>query len=98
MENKIEYSELRDICKDQPLHFESDSSYGGKYYKCYITKNNVKYCLLCQIYDSTLEENNLYDELDELLYSNNLTFEWMNWDFYNLKLVKEDEIIYIKNN
>ena len=51
---------------------------------------------MSSICDSTLEENNLYDELHELLYSNKLTFEWMNWDFYNLKLVKEDEIIYIK--
>lgn len=102
MENKIDYKELRNICKDKPLHFEMDSSYGGKYYKCYIDYNNTEYLLLCQIYDSTLEENNLYDELYKLTYSNKLTFEWMNWDFYNLSIIHpnnpEKEIIYIKEN
>lgn len=102
MKNKIKYSEVREICKDEPLHFESVSSYGGDFYKCYIKKDGIKYLLLCQVYDSTLDELNLREELYELTFSNELTFEWMNWDFYNLSIIHpgnpEKEIIFIKED
>ncbi len=100
MQNKITYDDMVWLCRNIPLHFDYDSVYGGRYYKAIINKANKKYILLCSILESRIEEENLYEELYELLYSNRLTFEYMHFNFYNLTIIKDgkEEIIYIKED
>jgi len=100
MEN-ISYEKLMYICEGQALHYDSEGM-GSDWYKCYIRKDGIKYVLLCQIYNTTIESRKLRDEIYELKFSNALTIQWMNWDFYNLGIIhpgkSEKELIYIKDD